>query len=84
MAPVHAAEPLSPSVRSADRYPVSGYVPLIAHPLLPWTRRHVARVTTARYCGSQDDLWNEALTALLRAAVYYDEAAGAFDTDDLA
>jgi hypothetical protein len=38
--------------------------------VLPWTRRHVARVA-ARYRASADDLWDEALTALIRAAVYF-------------
>jgi hypothetical protein len=40
--------------------------------MLPWTRRHVARVAT-RYGASQDDLWDAALTALIRAAVYFRE-----------
>jgi hypothetical protein len=37
--------------------------------VLPWTRCHVARVA-ARYQASQDDLWDEAVTALLRAPMY--------------
>src|SRR5262249_7848770 len=46
------------------------YVPALVRPVLPWARRHVARVT-ARYGASQDDLWDETLTALIRAAVYF-------------
>jgi hypothetical protein len=38
--------------------------------VLPWTRRHVTRVAV-RYQATLADLWDEALTALLRAAVYY-------------
>jgi hypothetical protein len=56
---------------------VPAYIPTVVCPVLPWARRHVARVA-ARYQASLDDLWDEAVTALLRAAVYYDAAAGAF------
>jgi hypothetical protein len=71
---VRAAEPLSLSVRP---YPVPGYVPAVVRPVLPWTRRHVARVA-ARYHASQDDLWDEAVTALLRASFHWQPALGAF------
>jgi hypothetical protein len=67
-----AAEPANLAGRPADRYPVPGYVPALVRPVLPWARRHVARVT-ARYGASQDDLWDEAMTALIRAAVYFRE-----------
>jgi hypothetical protein len=56
---------------------VPAYIPTVVCPVLPWARRHVARVA-AHYQASLDDLWDEAVTALLRAAVYYDAAAGAF------
>jgi hypothetical protein len=68
--PMAAAEGSNPAARPADRYPVPGYVPAEVCPVLRWTRRHVARVT-ARYQASPDDLWDEALTALIRAAVYF-------------
>jgi hypothetical protein len=45
-------------------------VPAEVRPVLPWTRRYVARVAV-RYQATLADLWDEALTALLRAAVYY-------------
>jgi DNA-directed RNA polymerase specialized sigma24 family protein len=50
---------------------VPGYLPAVARPVLPWARRHVARVAR-RYHTSEDDLWDETVTALLRAAIYYD------------
>ena len=65
-----AAEPAKPAAHPADRYPVPDYVPALVRPVLPWTRRHVARVAV-RYQATLADLWDEALTALLRAAVYY-------------
>jgi hypothetical protein len=52
-------------------------MPAIVDQLLPWTRRHVARVT-ARYRASLDDLWDEAVTALLSASVHWQPALGAF------
>ena len=63
------------SLEAAAHFPVPAYLPALVRPVLPWTRRHVARVA-ARYQASRDDLWDEAVTALLRAAVYYDAAAG--------
>ena len=51
-------------------FPVPAYLPARVRPVLPWTRRHVARVAV-RYQATLADLWDEALTALLRAAVYY-------------
>ena len=64
-----AAELSNPAARPADRYPIPGYVPAVVRPVLPWTRRHVARVA-AGLPASRDDLWDEALSALLRAAMY--------------
>src|SRR5215467_1711619 len=52
-------------------------MPAIVAPLLPWTRRHVARVA-ARYQASLHDLWDEALTALLRASMHWQPARGGF------
>ena len=54
-----------------------GYLPSPARSLLPWTRRHVARVA-ARYQASLADLWDEALTGLLRASIHWEPALGAF------
>ena len=56
---------------------VPAYIPTVVCPVLPWARRHVAQVA-ARYQASLDDLWDEAITAILRAAVYYEPATGAF------
>jgi Sigma-70 region 2 len=64
-------------VLTAGSCPVPGYLPAIAHPVLPWARRHVARVAR-RYHTGIDDLWDETITALLRASVHYDPAMGAF------
>ena len=52
------------------RFPVPAYLPARVRPVLPWTRHHVACVAV-RYQATLADLWDEALTALLRAAVYY-------------
>jgi hypothetical protein len=64
-------------VLTAGSCPVPGYLPALARPVLPWARRHVARVAR-RYGTSIDDLWDETVTALLRAAVYFKPTAGAF------
>src|SRR5262249_15698967 len=57
--------------------PVPPYPPPPARPLPPWARRYVA--TTARRSSlSVDDAWDEAITALLRAAVYFQPGAGTF------
>lgn len=58
-------------------YPVPSYVPPVALPLLPWARGHVRRVA-ARYGVSRDDLWDEAITALLRASCHWQPGRGAF------
>ena len=55
-------------------WPVPDYVPQLVRPVLPWARSHVARVMRIYGLGP-DDLWDETLTALLRAAVHYDPAA---------
>ena len=46
-------------------------------PVLPWTRRHVARVAV-RYQATLADLWDEALTGLLRTSIHWQPALGAF------
>jgi hypothetical protein len=58
-------------------YPVPSYLPDAAVALVPWARDHVSRVAR-RYNASRDELWDEALTALLRAALHYEPASGAF------
>jgi len=55
---------------ATGHFPVPAYLPALVGPVLPWTRCHVARVAV-RYQATLADLWDEALTALLRAAVYY-------------
>jgi hypothetical protein len=55
---------------ATGHFPVPAYLPARVRPVLPWTRRHVTRVAV-RYQATLADLWDEALTALLRAAVYY-------------
>src|SRR5215813_1033672 len=64
-----AAEPSGPTARPADRVPVPGYVPReLLGPLVPWSQRYVFWLA-ATSGASLDDLWDEALTALLRATV---------------
>jgi hypothetical protein len=61
----------------ANSLPVPGYLPAIGRPVLPWIRRHVTRVA-ARYAASQDDLWDEAVSAPVRASFHWQPALGAF------
>lgn len=57
--------------------PVPGYLPELARAVIPWTRIHVAK-TARRYPVSLEDLWDESISALIRAALHYDETKGAF------
>jgi hypothetical protein len=59
------------------RLPVPGYLPALALPVLPFTRR-LCTTVAARYQASLEDLWDDAVSALIRAAVYYDPAGGPF------
>jgi hypothetical protein len=59
-------------IGATGHFPVPAYLPALVRPVLPWTRRHVARVA-ACYAASQTELWDAALTALIRAAVYFRE-----------
>jgi len=45
--------------------------------LVPWARRYVS-ITARRSQLSLADKWDEAITALLRAAVYFQPGAGTF------
>ena len=65
-----ADAPPPASLGATRHFPVPAYLPARVRPVLPWTRHHVARVAV-RYQATLADLWDEALTALLRAAVYY-------------
>jgi hypothetical protein len=58
-------------------FQVPSYLPPIALPVVPWTKHHVARLAKAPNLNASD-LWDEAVTALLRATVYYDPASGPF------
>jgi DNA-directed RNA polymerase specialized sigma24 family protein len=64
-------------VLTAGSCPVPDYMPPLVRPVVPWARRHVAAVAR-RYGLGQHDLWDETLTALLRAAIYYIPETGAF------
>jgi hypothetical protein len=57
--------------------PVPPYLPTPARTLLPWTRTYVAQ-TTRRYELSLSDAWDEALTALLRAATFFRPGPASF------
>jgi len=58
-------------------FPVPPYLPPAARTVVPWARQYAA--TTARRASlSRDDTWDEALAALLRAAVYFRPGAGTF------
>lgn len=52
------------------RLPVPAYLPEDAGPVLGWTKRHVA-IVAARYGANLDDLWDEAVTALIRASIHF-------------
>ena len=56
---------------------VPGYLPAIAHPVVPFARRHTQAVA-ARYQQSVEDCWDEVVSALLRATVSYNDTAGKF------
>jgi hypothetical protein len=56
-------------VLAAGSCPIPDYVPPLVRPVLPWARQHVARVS-ARYGVGIEDLWNEAITALLRVSIH--------------
>jgi hypothetical protein len=55
---------------TGGHFPIPAYLPALVRPVLLWTRHHVTRVAV-RYQATLADLWDETLTALLRAAVYY-------------
>ena len=69
--------PPAASLDATAQFPVPAYVPGVVQPVLRWTRRHVAHVA-ARYRASLADLWDEALTGLLRASIHWQPAVGAF------
>ena len=72
-----AAESSIPATGQADRVPVPGYVPReFLGPLVPWSQRFVFRLA-ATTGASLDDLWDEALTALLRPTIHGDRVPGA-------
>ena len=68
-----------PCRASTARYPLPSYLPEIIRDtrMAHWAQQHVATVAT-RYRLGPDDLWDEAITALIRAAAYYQPAAGPF------
>ena len=63
--------------RSHTVFPVPPYLPHPPRALPPWTRRYVA-ATARRSQLPLADAWDEAITALLRAAVYFQPGAGTF------
>jgi len=65
----HLTPPALAAVLTAGSCPVPDYVPPLVRPVLPWARQHVARVS-ARYGIGIEDLWNEALAALLRVSIH--------------
>jgi len=69
--------PPAASLDATAQFPVPAYVPGVVQPVLRWTRRHVAHVA-ARYRASLANLWDEALTGLLRASIHWQPAVGAF------
>src|SRR5262245_59022588 len=72
-----AAESSIPATGPADLVPVPAYVPReLLGPLVPWSQRYVFRLA-ATTGASLDDLWDEALTALLRATIHGDRVPGA-------
>jgi hypothetical protein len=65
------------SERRDERFPVPPYLPAPARTILPWARRYVA-ITARRSHLPAADAWDEAITALLRASVYFQPGAGTF------
>jgi hypothetical protein len=68
----HAAD-----TTATTHYPVPVYLPAPCASVLPWARRHAAYVA-ARAHVAPADCWDEAVTALLRAAVFFRPGAGTF------
>jgi len=64
-------------VASAARYPLPSYLPDIVREtrMAHWAQRHVGTVA-ARYHLGIDDLWDEAVTAPIRAAAYHKPELG--------
>lgn len=62
----------------STRYPVPGYVPAPVRVVLPWVRQYVARLAARNPQVSESELWDEAVTACVRAAVYFRDGAGTF------
>jgi len=58
-------------------FPVPPYLPAPARTILPWARRYVA-ITARRAHVPLTDAWDEAITALVRASVYFSPGAGTF------
>ena len=47
------------------------YLPDVARAVLPWAVNHTRRVARRYPLASLEDLWDETVTALLRASVHY-------------
>jgi hypothetical protein len=71
------AGPSAGATATSSHFPVPGYLTASVRAVVPWARRHVARVA-ARYQASLDDLWDETIAALVRASVSYVPSTGAF------
>lgn len=54
------------------------YLPAPAVTVVPWTERYVAALARRNPAVSREELWDEAVAALLRAAVYFRDGAGTF------
>src|SRR5262245_16504498 len=70
----HPTPPALAAVLAAGSCPIPDYVPPLVRPALRWARQHVARVS-ARYGVGIEDLWNEAIAALLRVSIHRAENA---------
>lgn len=63
----------------SDAFPVPAYLPSPARSMLPFARAYAA-AAARRYGLPLADCWDEAITALIRAAVYFRPGAGRFHT----
>ena len=54
------------------------YLPDVAREVLPWAVNHTRRVSRRYPLASLEDLWDETVTALLRASVHYRRDFGHF------
>lgn len=61
-----------------SRFQVPAYLPAEARSQVPWAERYVLRLARRNPTVSLEELWDETIAALLRAAVYFRDGSGTF------